>query len=110
MTSGQDADNALCGDTLCRSHPAFIHQFVVDAFTAQHADEASKPIAVAFALVGLYLAVERQFSSRQIRLAHMKRARRSGFASWKRSSLQSEIVASTVGTAGPRAPKRHGVR
>ncbi|HXG53369.1 MAG TPA: DUF5946 family protein, partial [candidate division Zixibacteria bacterium] len=40
----------------------FIHQHVVDAWAAQHADEQTKPIRLTFALVGLYLHVERGFS------------------------------------------------
>jgi hypothetical protein len=50
----------------------FIHQHVVDAWMAQHADEHSKPIGVAFALIGLYLHVERGFSGREVQLVHMK--------------------------------------
>lgn len=38
--------------TLAHGDPAFIHQHVVDAWAAQHADEETKPIALTFALVG----------------------------------------------------------
>jgi hypothetical protein len=37
----------------------FIHQHLVDAYTAQKADENTKPIAITFDLVGLYLYVEK---------------------------------------------------
>jgi hypothetical protein len=50
----------------------FIHQHVVDAWTAQHADEKTKPIGLTFALVGLYLHVEKGFSGRQVQQVHMK--------------------------------------
>lgn len=76
MTSEQDAYNALCGYTLGLRDAAFIHQHVVDAFTAQHADERSRPIAVTFALVGLYLLVERQWSGKEVQQAHMRLARK----------------------------------
>jgi len=75
MSRDEDAYDALCSYTLGRGDAAFIHQHVVDAFTAQHADEHSKPISVAFALVGLYLLVEKQFSGRQVQRAHMLLAR-----------------------------------
>lgn len=60
------------------SHPDrdfFIHQYVVDAYAAQYADEHSKPIGVAFALMGLYLHLEKSFTGRQVQLAHMRLAR-----------------------------------
>ena len=60
--------------TLTRGDAAFIHQHVVDAWMAQHADESTKPIALTFALVGLYLHVERGFSGRQVQRTHMKMA------------------------------------
>jgi hypothetical protein len=68
--------------------PGFILQHVVDAFAVQTADENTKPIAVVFGLVGLYLHVEEQFSGRQVQEAHMKlgRARRQ----WPRIHLPEE--------------------
>src|SRR5438309_9926111 len=74
MTSA-DAFNELCYYTLAHGDPAFIHQHVVDAFAAQTADEQTKPIKLTFALVGLYLHVEKQFTGRRVQLAHMKLAR-----------------------------------
>jgi hypothetical protein len=61
--------------TLAHPSPDFIHQNVVDAYTAQHADATTKPIAVTFALIGLYLCLEHGFTGRQAQLAHMKMAR-----------------------------------
>jgi hypothetical protein len=77
MTSDEDAYNALCAYTLehALAEPAFIHQHVVDAYAAQRADEHSKPISVTFALVGLYLHVEKQFSGRRVQRVHMELAR-----------------------------------
>jgi hypothetical protein len=55
--------------------PDFILQHVVDAFAAQTASEGSKPIGVVFALVGLYLHVEKQFSGFEVQKAHMRMGR-----------------------------------
>jgi Family of unknown function (DUF5946) len=71
----RDAYHQLCGYTLTHGDPAFIHQHVVDAFAAQTADEGGKPIAVTFALVGLYLHLERGFSGREVQRAHMRLGR-----------------------------------
>jgi len=57
--------------TLAHGYGAFIHQHVVDTWMAQHADEATKPIGLTFALVGLYLHLEQGFSGREVQLAHM---------------------------------------
>src|SRR6266700_1263245 len=62
--------------TLAHTDSAFLHQNAVDAFTAQQADLTTKPIAVVFALVGLYLHVEKQFTGRQVQKAHMQLANR----------------------------------
>jgi len=62
--------------TLAHPDPAFIHQHIVDAFTAQTADQDSKPIAVAFALIGLCLYLEKNHTGKQVQLAHMALARR----------------------------------
>lgn len=56
--------------------PGFILQYVADAFTAQTANADSKPISVVFALVGLYLHVERKFSGRQVQRVHMELGRK----------------------------------
>ncbi|MGH8161837.1 MAG: DUF5946 family protein [Gammaproteobacteria bacterium] len=76
MASERDAYDELCCYTLAHGDSSFIHQHVVDAFAAQDADEHDKPIRLTFALVGLYLHVERGFSGREVQVAHMKIARR----------------------------------
>ena len=76
MTAEQDLFHELAFYTLAHGDPAFIHQNVVDAFAAQHADGGSKPISVIFALVGLYLHVEKNFTGRQVQLVHMQLAGR----------------------------------
>jgi hypothetical protein len=62
--------------TWARGDAAFIHQWAVDAYAAQHADERTKPIGLTFALIGLYLAVEKGWSGKQVQRAHMLLGRR----------------------------------
>jgi len=70
------AYHEVCAYTLTRGDAAFVHQLVVDAWAAQHASPASKPIGVFFALLGLYLHVEHGFTGRAVQKAHMKLAQR----------------------------------
>jgi hypothetical protein len=76
MSAEESAYDALCAYTLTRGDAGFSHQHVVDAFAAQHADERTKPIRLTFALIGLYLAVEKGWSGRQVQRAHTQLARR----------------------------------
>ena len=48
----------------------FIHQLIVDAFTAQTADKDTKKISLVFSLVGLYLLIEKNYTGKQIQQAH----------------------------------------
>ena len=75
MVSEAEAYDELRAYTLAHGASSFIHQHVVDAFAAQHANASTKPITLTFALVGLYLHVEKGYSGRQVRLTHMKLAR-----------------------------------
>lgn len=63
--------------TVTHGDQAFIHQHLVDAYGAQHAGEQSKPIGVAFGLIGLYLACEKGYTGRQVQHMHMLLANRS---------------------------------
>lgn len=74
MPDEQELQHELSFYTLAHGDPAFIHQHVVDAFGAQHATPDATPIGVVFALIGLYLHVERGFTGRQVQRAHMKLA------------------------------------
>jgi len=76
MTSEVELYHELTYYTLAHRDPAFINQHVVDAYTAQNADETTKPIAVVFALIGLYLHVEHGFTGKQVQRAHMTLAKR----------------------------------
>ncbi len=75
-TTDQELLYELSYYTLAHSDPSFIHQHVVDAFAAQHADETTSPIAIVFALVGLYLHVEKGFNGKQVQRCHAQLARR----------------------------------
>jgi hypothetical protein len=100
--SDHDAYHELCDYTLTHADVRFIHQHVVDAFAVQRADEYTKPIALTFGLVGLYLKVERQFSGRQVQHAHMTMAQRK--RTWPSFTLPRErgaITAETVLSAPP---------
>jgi hypothetical protein len=77
MTAGEaEAYNELQGYTLLLRDEPFLHQHVVDAWTAQHADEKTKPIGLTFALVGLYLHFEKGFTGRQVQRAHVALGKR----------------------------------
>jgi hypothetical protein len=106
MASDQELYDQLSFYTLSLGDPSFLHQNIVDAFAAQHADRNSKPIATVFALVGLYLSVEKGFTGRQAQKAHMQLARQR--RQWPRLEPPSERGAVTVSDvlAAPPGPDR----
>lgn len=65
----------LSGCTVAKQDEDFIHQHAVDAYEAQHAGGKTRPIAVAFGLIGLYLALERGYTGREVQRAHMRIAK-----------------------------------
>lgn len=75
MTEREAFDELICY-TVTHRDPAFIHQYAVDAFAAQTADEHTKPIKLTFALVGLYLHQVKRFTGREVQRAHQYLARR----------------------------------
>lgn len=80
----------------------FIHQHVVDAYTAQHADETTKPIGVTFALAGLYLFLEKGYSGRQVQQAHMRMAeRKQPWPAFRFPKQKGEITIQAVLAAAP---------
>lgn len=86
--------NELAFYTLSHPDPAFLHQHLVDAYTAQHADETTKPIAIVFALIGLYLSTEKSFTGKQVQRVHMQLAKRRKV--WPRLEPPSELEAITA--------------
>jgi hypothetical protein len=87
-TSDRELYNELAYYTLAHGDKEFIHQYVVDAYIAQHADEKTKPIAITFALVGLYLHAEKNHTGREVQLAHTKMAKER--KDWPRFELPEE--------------------
>jgi Family of unknown function (DUF5946) len=96
----RDAYNELTAWTLSLRDGAFIHQHVVDAWAAQHADEDSSAVGVAFALLGLYLHLEKGFSGGEVQRAHMQLAqpygRGPGRKDWPRFSVSRDRGRVTV--------------
>ena len=100
------AYHELCAYTLTHGDAAFIHQHVVDAFTAQQADGSTKPIALTFALAGLYLHVEKGLTGRQVQRIHMRMAR--ARQTWPRFPLPADRGALTAADVikSPAGPER----
>jgi len=92
--------------TLAHGDPAFIHQHLVDAYGAQHVRQSRSTIGAAFALAGLYLAVERGFTGRQVQHTHMRMARTS--KRWPRFDPPHDVGPLTVAdvlAVDPGAPR-----
>jgi Family of unknown function (DUF5946) len=73
--SDQDLYDQLASYTLELRDPEFIHQHIVDVYAVQHSGPGTKPIAIVFGLIGLYLYVEKNFTGRQVQRAHMQLAK-----------------------------------
>jgi hypothetical protein len=80
--------------TLAHPDPSFIHQHIVDAYTAQSATADTKPIAVAFSLIGLCLYVEDHRSGRDVQRVHLELAR--NHRSWPTFRLPQQRGTITV--------------
>jgi hypothetical protein len=81
----------------------------VDAFAAQRANGSTKPITLTFALVGLYLHVEKNQTGKQVQRVHMLLARRR--KNWPRFNLPAatgDVRVSDVMSA-PAGPARDAV-
>ena len=98
--------NELSYCTLAHRDPRFIHQHLVDAYGAQHVKPSKSTIGAAFALAGLYLAVERGFTGRQVQKMHMLMASRS--KAWPRFTPPPDVGSMTVADvlAVPAGPGR----
>jgi len=97
MSDEQQAYYELSAYTLTHGGPEFLHQYVVDAYAVQNANDDSKQIGVTFALVGLYLHAERGFTGREVQLAHMKLARnRRSWPTFRLPEKRGDITAIDV--------------
>jgi len=84
----------LCAYTLSLHDQEFLHQLVVDAHCAQHANEATRPMSLVFALLDLYLPVEKHISGRQVQRFHMQLANLK--IPWQRPPLPLDRGSMTV--------------
>jgi len=105
-TSEEAAYDELQCYTLAHGGEAFIHQHVVDAWAAQLAEADTKPIALTFALIGLYLHVVKGYSGRRVQRAHMALARHR--TAWPSFALPRErgVVRVQDVLAAPAGPER----
>jgi hypothetical protein len=81
------------------SHPvkSFIHQHIVDAYAAQTANKKSKPISIIFSLSGLYLFLEKNYTGRQVQLAHMAMTKKKkGWPIFNLPEYRGDITVSDV--------------
>src|SRR5215469_17928848 len=110
LPSDQELYNELAFYTLQLGDPEFIHQHAVDAFAVQHAGPESKPIAIVFGLIGLYLHLEKNFTGRQVQRAHMELARRRRH--WTAPAVPTQRLAA-IGVADvvavPPGPERNAM-
>ncbi len=98
----QRAYEELQAYTLGLGDPAFLHQILVDAWALRHADEGTRPMALAFSLASLYLHFDRGFTGREAQRVHMLLAGRK--RQWPQLALpeaRGAITASQVLAAPP---------
>ena len=69
--------NQLAFYTLSHNGNDFIHQHLVDAYTIQTANENTKPIAIIYALAGIYLHVVENYTGKEVQEAHLKMSKKS---------------------------------
>ena len=92
--------------TLAHTSADFIHQYVVDAFAAQHASASDKPIRLAFALAGLYLHIEHHYSGKEVQRAHQALA--TAKRAWPMFSIpehRGDVTVADVLAAAPGAAR-----
>jgi hypothetical protein len=65
----------LSAYTLEHADPSFIHQHIVDAYGASHTGPMTKQVMGAFALAGLYLTIEKNYTGKQVQEAHIAMAK-----------------------------------
>jgi Family of unknown function (DUF5946) len=107
----EDLFHELTFYTLAHGDSAFIHQHVVDTYAAQNAEATTKPIAITFALIGLYLYLEHGFTGRQVQRAHMRMARhRKPWLTFRLQEGRGNIQISDVLAAKPGAARDAAIR
>lgn len=86
--------NELSYYTLAHGDRAFIHQHLVDAYGAQHVRQSKSTVGATFSLAGLYLALEKGFTGRQVQKMHMVMASKS--KEWPRFVPPANVGTMTV--------------
>lgn len=71
-----------------------VHQLSVDAYGAQHGGGGTPPIRLAFSLVGLYLALDRDLDGEQVRAAHARMGKPD--ASWPAFTPPDHLGLATI--------------
>jgi len=75
----------------------FIHQHVIDAYTAQHSSPELKGIQISFALIGIYLYLEQHYSGRAVQQAHRRLAeKRKQWPTFIHSQPVTEITVQNI--------------
>lgn len=83
--------------TLSHQGKDFIHQHVVDAITSQCATETTKPITLFFALAGLYLFLEKNYTGKQVQNAHVQKSNKTkNFPSFHLPAFRGGITVTDV--------------
>ena len=86
-----------------------LHQLTQDAYTGQHAGPRVPAIGIAFALIGLHLALDSGWSGNEVRAAHQYLAARHKV--WPGFEPPSAPAALTVShVAGSPTPEEHASR
>jgi hypothetical protein len=85
------------------------HQLTVDAYGAQHADPAGTSLRVAYSLVGLCLALERDWNGSEVRDLHARMGRRqSWWPAWLPPASRASLTVADVVAAGSRGGSVEG--
>lgn len=80
-----------------RDKDYFVHQHIVDAYSASHPSKEDKAVKLAFALIGLCLFVNYGYTGRQIQQAHMELAKtRKVWPLFKSPEKKSKITISDI--------------
>ncbi len=66
----------LSSYTLTEANQEFIHQYIVDAYGAQHSGGITKNITTIYALIGLCLMIDHGLTGKQIQKVHMRMPKR----------------------------------
>ncbi len=86
--------NKISAYTVSLQDKDFLHQLVVDTYAAQHVGAKMKSIMITFALIGLYLTFEHNYTGKQVQKAHMLLANQS--KEWLSFILPKEKAPITV--------------